>query len=75
MDEIKYRGGLQFITHRTQKYDELQEAEMALRGGCRWIQLRMKEASPKEIVKVGCKMRDLCDKYERNLCRRISPGT
>lgn len=67
MEEIKYRGGLQFIIHRTPKYDELQEAEMALRGGCRWIQLRMKNASAREIVKVGCKMRDLCDTYGATL--------
>jgi len=54
---------LQFITHRTDRYDELQGAEEALRGGCRWIQLRMKEAEPDEIVRTGRALRALCDRY------------
>lgn len=64
---IKHRGCLQFITHRTERYTELEGAELALRGGCRWVQLRMKDAPEDEVVKVGCKMRDLCDKYEATL--------
>lgn len=64
---IKFRGGLQFITHRTERYTELEGAEMALKGGCRWVQLRMKDATESDIVRVGCKMRDLCDRYEATL--------
>lgn len=66
-EEIKYSGCLQFITHRTDKYTELQEAEMALEGGCRWVQLRMKHSSEAEVVKVGREMRKLCDKYGATL--------
>lgn len=66
-EEIKYRGCLQFITHRTDKYTELQEAEMALEGGCRWVQLRMKHSSEADVVKVGREMRKLCDKYGATL--------
>lgn len=54
---------LQFITHRTDRYDELQGAREALRGGCRWIQLRMKEAAADEIVRTGRALRTLCDRY------------
>ncbi len=54
---------LQFVTQRTGRYDELQGAEEALRGGCRWIQLRMKEAEPDEIVRTGRALRALCDRY------------
>ncbi len=67
MEQIIHRGCLQFITHRTNRYTELQEAEMALQGGCRWIQLRMKKATPDEILKVGREMRKLCDHYEATL--------
>lgn len=34
---------LMFITHRTARFTEYDEASAALQGGCRWIQLRMKE--------------------------------
>ena len=36
---------------------------MALEGGCRWVQLRMKEASREEIVRTGHEVRRLCDAY------------
>lgn len=64
---INHRGCLQFITHRTERYTELEGAELALKGGCRWVQLRMKGASETDIVEVGHRMRDLCDKYEATL--------
>ncbi len=67
MERIKYRGCFQFITHRTVRYSELQEAEMALQGGCRWIQLRMKNSAPDDILTVGREMRRLCDSYEATL--------
>ena len=35
---------LQFITHRTERYDEFEQTQLVLDGGCRWIQLRMKDA-------------------------------
>ena len=34
---------LMFITHRTEKYTEKEQVKMALKGGCDWIQIRMKE--------------------------------
>ena len=34
---------LQFITHANDSKNHLEIAEMALKGGCRWIQLRMKD--------------------------------
>ena len=40
---------LQFITHQTGKYSYFESACIALEGGCKWIQLRMKEASPEEV--------------------------
>ncbi len=32
---------LQFITAQSDKYTLLQEVEMVIAGGCRWIELRM----------------------------------
>ncbi|MEG1562390.1 MAG: thiamine phosphate synthase [Bacteroides sp.] len=51
---------LQFITHHTEKYTYLDSARMALEGGCRWIQLRMKEASLEEIETVALQLKPLC---------------
>ena len=61
---IKYRGRLQFITHQTERYSTLEGAEMALEGGCRWVQLRMKGAEADEVRKVGKELRTMCDRYD-----------
>ncbi len=58
---------LQFITHQTSRYDTLSGALLALRGGCRWIQLRMKEASVEEVAKTGRLLREECRKYGARL--------
>lgn len=42
---------LMFITHRTDRYTELDEVKMALEGGCTWIQLRMKDNLNLETAK------------------------
>lgn len=55
---------LQFITHQTDTYSYYDSAELALRGGCRWIQLRMKEASIDGLEKEAIKIQALCRAYE-----------
>jgi thiamine-phosphate pyrophosphorylase len=54
---------LQFITHRTERFDEFASAKIALEGGCRWIQLRMKESSSEEIKQVALRLKPLCKSY------------
>ena len=54
---------LQFITHYTERYTYLDSVRIALEGGCRWIQLRMKEASPEEILPIALEALALCRKY------------
>lgn len=54
---------LQFITHFTEKYSYFDAAHLALEGGCRWIQLRMKEAPETEVEAEAIRVRDLCRKY------------
>lgn len=59
---------LQFITHTNTKHNDIVEgARLALEGGCRWIQLRMKGASPDMIVDKGIALRKLCDLYGAKL--------
>ncbi|MEF9923470.1 MAG: thiamine phosphate synthase [Muribaculaceae bacterium] len=55
---------LQFITNATDKYSIEQEVEMVLNGGCKWIQLRMKDAIKESVMDMAriiqpkCKERD-----------------
>ena len=51
---------LQFITHHTSEYSYLDSARMALEGGCKWIQLRMKGASLEEVEEVALQLKPLC---------------
>lgn len=54
---------LQFITHFTDTYSYFDSARIALEGGCRWIQLRMKDASPEEIEQEALRIQNLCKSY------------
>ena len=51
--DLETASRLQFITHFTDKYSYYDSAMMALEGGCRWIQLRMKDADEAEIERVA----------------------
>lgn len=59
-----WRVGLQFITHFNDRYSYLDSARIALEGGCRWVQLRMKNASDEEFVPVAREVAGLCREYE-----------
>ena len=54
---------LQFITHYTDTYSYYDSARLALEGGCRWIQLRMKDASDEEVEKEAIRIQALCKEY------------
>lgn len=51
---------LQFISHYTDRYSYLDSIRMALAGGCRWVQLRMKDATDDEIRPVAFEAQKLC---------------
>lgn len=59
--------GLLFITHRTERYDYLQSVEIALEGGCRQIQLRMKDVPVAEAEETAHRAKALCDRYKAAL--------
>jgi thiamine-phosphate pyrophosphorylase len=54
---------IQFITHYTEKYSYLDSVKLALEGGCKWIQLRMKDAAVDEIRPVAVKVQEMCRNY------------
>lgn len=55
---------LQFITHPSEKYSIAEEAQMAIEGGCRWIQLRMKDASDEEVRNVALEIIPMCQETD-----------
>ena len=54
---------LQFISHYTDKYSYLDSICLALQGGCRWIQLRMKDATDDEVRPIAIEAQKLCKQY------------
>ena len=52
--------GVQFITHHTDTITYLDSVRIALEGGCRWIQLRMKEAPDTQAEEVARQALALC---------------
>lgn len=51
---------LQYISHFTQQISYAEGIRMALEGGCRWIQLRMKDAPAEEIIACAEEILPLC---------------
>ena len=53
-------NNIQFITHKNQRFDYVESAEVALRGGCKWVQLRMKDTTDNKFLSIGRKVAALC---------------
>ena len=51
---------LQFISHYTEQYSYLDSIQMALDGGCRWVQLRMKDTAVDDIRPVALQVQKMC---------------
>lgn len=58
MKNDNYR--LQFITHHTDSHSYIDSARLALEGGCRWVQLRMKGAEQGELEEAARFVQRMC---------------
>ena len=54
---------IQFITHSNSRYGYVEGARLALEGGCRWIQLRMKDAEEAEFLSTAKQIAAMCKEY------------
>ena len=63
MMDWKKNARVQFITHETPQCSTLDGAQMALEGGCRWIQLRMKGADRSTMEATARQLRKMCTDY------------
>ncbi|MBO7203760.1 MAG: thiamine phosphate synthase [Bacteroidales bacterium] len=61
MKNDNYR--LQFITHYNENYSYEDSAKIALDGGCRWVQLRIKDAEEEFLEQMALRVQSLCREY------------
>ncbi|MGN0033470.1 MAG: thiamine phosphate synthase [Candidatus Limimorpha sp.] len=54
---------IQFITNNAGGYSHIDGVRLALEGGCKWIQLRMKDCEEKDIKATALEMKELCYSY------------
>ncbi len=54
---------LQFITHYHDNYSYIDSARIALEGGCRWVQLRMKDADEHQLEEAAIIVQQMCREY------------
>lgn len=57
---IKDAFRFQFITHFTDSISYIESARLVLDGGCRWVQLRMKNADDKEVEEAALEVQRMC---------------
>ena len=55
---------IQFITHTTDSIGYVEGARLALEGGCKWVQLRMKDATDDEVRNAAVEIQPLCKEHE-----------
>ena len=55
---------VQFITNLSERYTHEQSAALALQGGCKWVQLRMKDSPAEEKKEVAINVLKLCKEHD-----------
>ena len=58
---------IQFISHSNERYSYLDGIRLSLEGGCKWVQLRMKDAPDEQVAQLGVQARELCERYGAKL--------
>ena len=58
---------LHYITQEVEEYTHAELAELACKGGARWVQLRVKGKPYKEWLEIAKKTQEVCKKYDAKL--------
>ena len=58
---------IQFISHSNERCSYIDGIRLALEGGCKWVQLRMKDAPDEQVAQLGVQARELCERYGAKL--------
>ena len=56
-------SNIQFITQDVNGLSHLQQIELALKGGCSWVQLRLKDKAPSEVLEIATQARKLTSEF------------
>jgi len=60
-------GKIQYISQAPANQPHLQAIEKALKTGCKWVQLRVKEHTEAEVLVMAIMAKRICDQYEARL--------
>ena len=55
---------LQFITNAVDSREIVNQVRAVIDGGCRWVQLRMKDATKADVVSVAKELKPICGERE-----------
>ncbi len=55
---------LQFITHPSSRFTIAEEVKMVIEGGCRWVQLRLKDLTDDDVRPIAEEIIPLCKESE-----------
>ncbi len=55
---------LQYISQGTTSQEQLNNIQLTLEAGCKWIQLRFKNAAEEELIVLAEKVKKLCERYQ-----------
>ena len=55
---------LQFITNASSHDEIIAQVRKVIAGGCRWVQLRMKDSERNDIVAVARELKPICAEHE-----------
>jgi len=58
---------LHYVSQEKEGLTHLQAIKNACEGGCKWVQLRMKNASSQEFLDTAIEAKKICDKYQAKL--------
>ncbi|MET7256979.1 thiamine phosphate synthase [Dyadobacter fermentans] len=66
-DEADFVDRLHFISNETGTMSHIDSIRLALKAGCRWIQLRVKNRPEEEVLPIAWEATRLCDGYGARL--------
>ena len=64
---------LQYISQSSNSLSHLAAIESALKAGCKWVQLRVKNETPVKVLEIAKLAKILCDRYKAKLIINDNP--
>lgn len=65
---------LQFISQESSRISHLESIRTACKAGVKWVQLRVKDQKPDEVLKIALEAREICNTYGAKLVINDHPA-